>query len=320
MVSQNREDSVDDSDDEDDDDEDDDDDDDDSQKLVLTPPTPIIYRQRRSPIIDPAPPPLNPIAAASNTNSPDFQPPPTPPPLPPANIRFVRKSLETPAQSVQSRNYYEPDTIETEYPRNLDDNIEILSREEEHLEEQFTQAASDEKLLQHYGPIFDRAQFEAQGKSPLLLPNQPIDVGQLIVNDDEDEPIGQSPCGRFFKYDKEVGCGSFKTVFRGLDTQTGVAVAWCELLVSFLLLHFLWNPDTNPFSSSGQKGEQSGAPAFPRGGRHAEEAPAPEHRALLQLLGDEHRTQKEHCPRHRTDAQRNTEIVINDFDFFDYFH
>lgn len=34
---------------------------------------------------------------------------------------------------------------------------------------------------------------------------------------------------RFFKYEEEIGRGSFKTVYRGLDTQTGVAVAWCEL-------------------------------------------------------------------------------------------
>lgn len=133
------------------------------------------------------------------------------------NIRFVRKSLENTSLSVlySKSNYYEPDTIETEYPRNLDDNIEILSREAEHLEEQFT--ASEEKLL-HYGPIFDPEKFEEQRK-------------QQKKDDDEDEPIGSSPCGRFFKYDKEVGCGSFKTVFRGWDTQTGVAVAWCELLV-----------------------------------------------------------------------------------------
>lgn len=52
----------------------------------------------------------------------------------------------------------------------------------------------------------------------------------LQKKDDKDEPIGVSPCGRFFKYDIEVGRGSFKTVFRGLDTQTGVSVAWCELL------------------------------------------------------------------------------------------
>ncbi|XP_069362552.1 serine/threonine-protein kinase Wnk-like isoform X6 [Maniola hyperantus] len=53
---------------------------------------------------------------------------------------------------------------------------------------------------------------------------------EKIDNEDEEEPIGVSPCGRFFKYDKEVGRGSFKTVYHGLDTQTGVAVAWCELL------------------------------------------------------------------------------------------
>lgn len=50
-------------------------------------------------------------------------------------------------------------------------------------------------------------------------------------DDDDDvyKPIAVSPCGRFFKYEEEIGRGSFKTVYRGLDTQTGVAVAWCEL-------------------------------------------------------------------------------------------
>jgi len=50
-------------------------------------------------------------------------------------------------------------------------------------------------------------------------------------SDEDDDPVAMSPCGRFFKYDKEVGRGSFKTVYRGLDTLTGVPVAWCELLV-----------------------------------------------------------------------------------------
>lgn len=36
---------------------------------------------------------------------------------------------------------------------------------------------------------------------------------------------------RFLKFEEEIGRGSFKTVYRGLDTQTGVAVAWCELQV-----------------------------------------------------------------------------------------
>ncbi|CEF67732.1 Protein kinase domain and Serine/threonine-/dual specificity protein kinase, catalytic domain and Protein kinase-like domain and Serine/threonine-protein kinase OSR1/WNK, CCT domain-containing protein [Strongyloides ratti] len=49
-------------------------------------------------------------------------------------------------------------------------------------------------------------------------------------NDSEQEkPIDKSPGGRFLKFDEELGRGSFKTVYRGLDTETGVAVAWCEL-------------------------------------------------------------------------------------------
>ena len=47
-----------------------------------------------------------------------------------------------------------------------------------------------------------------------------------------DNAVGSSPAGRFLKFDIEIGRGSFKTVYRGLDTETGVAVAWCELSVS----------------------------------------------------------------------------------------
>uniref|UniRef100_A0A914I1U0 non-specific serine/threonine protein kinase n=1 Tax=Globodera rostochiensis TaxID=31243 RepID=A0A914I1U0_GLORO len=46
---------------------------------------------------------------------------------------------------------------------------------------------------------------------------------------DEEKPIDKSPDNRFLKFDEELGRGSFKTVYRGLDTETGVAVAWCEL-------------------------------------------------------------------------------------------
>lgn len=53
--------------------------------------------------------------------------------------------------------------------------------------------------------------------------------GKVEDDDDVYKPIAVSPDGRFFKYEEEIGRGSFKTVYRGLDTQTGVAVAWCEL-------------------------------------------------------------------------------------------
>jgi len=50
--------------------------------------------------------------------------------------------------------------------------------------------------------------------------------------EDEGKAIGESPDSRFLKFDIELGRGSFKTVFKGLDTETGVAVAWCELQVN----------------------------------------------------------------------------------------
>ena len=51
-------------------------------------------------------------------------------------------------------------------------------------------------------------------------------------DDDEEKAVAGSPDGRFLKFEEEIGRGSFKTVYKGLDTQTGVAVAWCELQVS----------------------------------------------------------------------------------------
>uniref|UniRef100_A0A7N4PGE0 non-specific serine/threonine protein kinase n=1 Tax=Sarcophilus harrisii TaxID=9305 RepID=A0A7N4PGE0_SARHA len=49
--------------------------------------------------------------------------------------------------------------------------------------------------------------------------------------DDEDDlkAVATSPDGRFLKFDIELGRGSFKTVYKGLDTETWVEVAWCEL-------------------------------------------------------------------------------------------
>ena len=61
-------------------------------------------------------------------------------------------------------------------------------------------------------------------------------------DDDEPEASDSSPDNRFLKFPEEIGRGSFKTVYRGLDTNTGVSVAWCELQVrffSFFFLHFI---------------------------------------------------------------------------------
>ncbi|XP_076614622.1 serine/threonine-protein kinase WNK2 isoform X2 [Chaetodon auriga] len=62
----------------------------------------------------------------------------------------------------------------------------------------------------------------------------PADVtGKSGSDENEEEPgmkaVSTSPGGRFLKFDIELGRGSFKTVYKGLDTDTWVEVAWCEL-------------------------------------------------------------------------------------------
>lgn len=53
-----------------------------------------------------------------------------------------------------------------------------------------------------------------------------------IEEEAEMKAVATSPGGRFLKFDIELGRGAFKTVFKGLDTETWVEVAWCELQVS----------------------------------------------------------------------------------------
>nr|XP_028567982.1 serine/threonine-protein kinase WNK3-like isoform X28 [Podarcis muralis] len=50
-----------------------------------------------------------------------------------------------------------------------------------------------------------------------------------IEEEAEMKAVATSPGGRFLKFDIELGRGAFKTVFKGLDTETWVEVAWCEL-------------------------------------------------------------------------------------------
>uniref|UniRef100_UPI00398E7DA6 serine/threonine-protein kinase WNK4 isoform X2 n=1 Tax=Pristiophorus japonicus TaxID=55135 RepID=UPI00398E7DA6 len=48
-------------------------------------------------------------------------------------------------------------------------------------------------------------------------------------NEVEMKAVDTSPDGRFLKFNIELGRGSFKTVYKGLDTEITVEVAWCEL-------------------------------------------------------------------------------------------
>ena len=64
------------------------------------------------------------------------------------------------------------------------------------------------------------------------VPDDPKKAEDLLDPKIEERVVASSRDGRFLRYELEIGRGSFKTVYKGLDTETGVAVAWCELQVS----------------------------------------------------------------------------------------
>lgn len=70
-------------------------------------------------------------------------------------------------------------------------------------------------------------------------PSVPRLKGKERESEQEEEAemkaVATSPGGRFLKFDIELGRGAFKTVYKGLDTETWVEVAWCELQV------IIWN-------------------------------------------------------------------------------
>ncbi|KAM6295437.1 serine/threonine-protein kinase WNK4 [Aegotheles albertisi] len=72
------------------------------------------------------------------------------------------------------------------------------------------------------------------GPGPGSPPPPPGSAGLREPEETESEEVetravATSPDGRFLKFDIEIGRGSFKTVYKGLDTETTVEVAWCEL-------------------------------------------------------------------------------------------
>lgn len=105
--------------------------------------------------------------------------------------------------------------------------------------EQSEKDTQEETVEGFIGPLLDenfKADEKLSQKTMAMEEVQNLLRRARAVEDDDDEEkaVGISPDGRFLKFEEEIGRGSFKTVYRGLDTQTGVAVAWCELQVSKL--------------------------------------------------------------------------------------
>ncbi|XP_063282990.1 serine/threonine-protein kinase WNK2 [Pelobates fuscus] len=102
-----------------------------------------------------------------------------------------------------------------------------------------TQVISDEKHgtapLESNSKIAEEPPEQAGDSIKKQEPGISKDVSKSQKEEEEDseeadiKAVSTSPDGRFLKFDIEIGRGSFKTVYKGLDTETWVEVAWCEL-------------------------------------------------------------------------------------------
>ncbi|TNM91320.1 hypothetical protein fugu_019700 [Takifugu bimaculatus] len=104
--------------------------------------------------------------------------------------------------------------------------------------ENIEQVAKDEKLTENVnngsaGSPSEDKEREAEEEKGLAKARAEQREAEKRVQEDieevETKAVGTSPDGRFLKFDIEIGRGSFKTVYKGLDTETTVEVAWCEL-------------------------------------------------------------------------------------------
>ncbi|XP_072529034.1 serine/threonine-protein kinase WNK1 isoform X11 [Salminus brasiliensis] len=84
---------------------------------------------------------------------------------------------------------------------------------------------------QEVGAAEKREEEEERGAAKARAEAEQREAEKKVQEDEEVETkaVGTSPDGRFLKFDIEIGRGSFKTVYKGLDTETTVEVAWCEL-------------------------------------------------------------------------------------------
>ncbi|XP_054433145.1 serine/threonine-protein kinase WNK1 isoform X3 [Pteronotus mesoamericanus] len=92
-------------------------------------------------------------------------------------------------------------------------------------------ASRDRQVSQpdHVGSKEEPPSRSGSGGGSAKEPQEERSQQQDDIEELETQAVGMSNDGRFLKFDIEIGRGSFKTVYKGLDTETTVEVAWCEL-------------------------------------------------------------------------------------------
>uniref|UniRef100_A0AAV2LYL8 Serine/threonine-protein kinase WNK3 n=1 Tax=Knipowitschia caucasica TaxID=637954 RepID=A0AAV2LYL8_KNICA len=96
----------------------------------------------------------------------------------------------------------------------------------------FTSSAPQQEAASVYTALGQDSSSPGTSLDPgkdLSLSTQKMERDREQEEEAEMKAVATSPGGRFLKFDIELGRGAFKTVYKGLDTETWVEVAWCEL-------------------------------------------------------------------------------------------
>ena len=153
--------------------------------------------------------------------------------------RFIRRSLwfsETEDQAFDASECDTSSPIVSVQLRTIVDRTRLVRvgfQESSSTESQVGQRGSG---TESYSAEDEKEKSEAERKTETASSEQLKSPGKAGSDENEEEAemnaVSTSPGGRFLKFDIELGRGSFKTVYKGLDTETWVEVAWCELQVS----------------------------------------------------------------------------------------
>uniref|UniRef100_A0A8C8RC92 non-specific serine/threonine protein kinase n=1 Tax=Pelusios castaneus TaxID=367368 RepID=A0A8C8RC92_9SAUR len=146
---------------------------------------------------------------------------PVPPPRAVGHLRFLRRSV------VDSDQEEPPLELSEAEPRR----IVLLARTRRLIAER-AKVCHGAEVAAPAGPPEEQREpgKDAERKEPAAGRDQSKPRKEEAEEEEADmKAVATSPDGRFLKFDIELGRGSFKTVYKGLDTETWVEVAWCEL-------------------------------------------------------------------------------------------
>ncbi|TRY96481.1 hypothetical protein DNTS_031532 [Danionella cerebrum] len=141
---------------------------------------------------------------------------------PPESIAPLTKTLSWSADNILSENTGDVTKIDSSPPMSPVSSSPPETRDSDPRE--FGTWTAEEPSAQEADASSDSDDESPQKKAVLSSKREQEEKDEV-----ETKAVATSPDGRFLKFNIEIGRGSFKTVYKGLDTETTVEVAWCEL-------------------------------------------------------------------------------------------